>query len=78
MEQGYEEIAVAQGSAKQLIEMGLRVNDRFVDGVALSIFQKYGLAEVLKKEEKPEGSRGRPGSIYKLQSTEGFQLSITE
>lgn len=64
-----------EGTARELIQRGTKVNGRFIDTVGFSVLAKFGVIKVVGKEEKTDPhARGRIGAIYKLQGKPGFKV----
>ena len=64
-----------QGSVKELISQGVKVNGVPVDAVSLSIMSRFGIAKEVGVKEKAPGTRGRAGKIFKLQGKPGFVVT---
>jgi hypothetical protein len=67
-----------QGSVKELISQGVRVNGVSVDAVSLSIMSRFGIAKEIGVKEKAPGTRGRAGKIFKLQGKPGFVVTADQ
>ena len=67
-----------QGSVKELISQGVKVNGVLVDTVSLSVLSRFGIADEVGVKEKAPGTRGRAGKIFKLQGKPGFVVTAEE
>lgn len=73
-----QQYSAFQGSARELIGKGVKVNGRAVDQVSLSVMVRYGIAKEVGTCEKVQGKRGPVGKIYKLQGKPGFVVTAGE
>lgn len=64
-----------QGTAKQLQEMGLKINGVPVDSVALSILCKYKIIRVGGFEERAPGQKGREATVYAIKPNAHVRVS---
>ena len=67
-----------QGSVKELISQGVKVNGVPVDAVSLSIMFRFGIAKEVGVKEKAPGTRGRAGKIFELQDKPGFVVTAEQ
>ncbi len=73
MSQAYQAI---QGTTKELLAKGVKINGQPVDAVGMCILARYGAVKVVGKEVKTEKARGKPGTIYALQGKPGFKVEF--
>lgn len=71
MAQAYKAV---EGTAKELIARGTKINGRCVDTVDLSVMARLGVIKVTGKETRAVPTVGRIGSIYRLQGKPGFNV----
>lgn len=62
-----------QGTIKDFVESGLKVNGKFIDQVGLSVMGKYGMMPAVG-ERKP--ARGKPAAVYQIEAGEGSMFSF--
>lgn len=75
MQQSYKSIT---GTASALQSKGLTINGQPVDPVGFCILARYGAIKIIGKETKPEGRRGKPGTIFKVTGKPGFVVDFQE
>lgn len=68
--------AVYTGTAKELQEKKIKINDVEVDQIGLAYLAKYGIIKVVGTEAKPEHKRGRAGKILAFVPGVEFKVSI--
>ncbi len=71
------------GTASELMSQQLQINGVLLDNVGFCIFTRYGMIEyvgnqVRKVQENGRVSKGKPARVYKVESKEGFVVSIGE
>lgn len=55
-----------EGSSSEIVKAGTFINGQQVDVVGLSVLAKYGMIQIVGKQEKVEGRKGKPGNIYRI------------
>lgn len=68
---------MVQGTAKQLIARGVKVNGRFVDAVALGQMLKFDIISSAGTVDKPVGQRGKAATIYVLRERPNFEITVS-
>lgn len=65
VEQGITKVAdrVYHGTIRDFVDNGLKVNNKFIDQVGLSVMGKYGMMQVVG-QRKP--ARGKPAAVYSI------------
>lgn len=64
-----------QGTAKQLQDMGLKINGVPVDSVALSILCKYKIIKVAGFIPREPGQKGREATVYAIRPNSVVRVS---
>jgi len=64
------------GTAKELVDKGVKVNGRMIDQVTLSIFHRHGLVQEIGVAAKEQHTRGRAAKIFKIESSKGFEVTV--
>lgn len=74
-EQGYFFI----GTAKEIEEKGIKLNDKFLDKVTISALSRHGLIETIGKQvrEQKSKSKGRIAAVFGLKSRDGMVFSCS-
>lgn len=60
-----------EGTASELVSVGLVLNGQKVDAVGVSVLAKYGIIETVGKAPKIEGKRGKVGNVYRVKKIAG-------
>ena len=68
---------MVQGTAKQLIERGVKVNGFHVDAVALGQMLKFKIIDSAGTVDKPVGQRGKAATIYVLRERPEFTITMS-
>ncbi len=66
-----------QGTAKQLIARGVKVNGFHVDAVALGQMLKFKIISTAGTVDKPVGQRGKAATIYVLRERPDFEITVS-
>ena len=71
------------GTASELMSQQLQVNGVLLDNVGFCILARYGMIEYVgnqarKVQENGRVAKGKPARVYKLESREGFVVSLGE
>ena len=66
-----------QGTVKQLIDNGLKVNGKFVDQSMLSVLIRLGIGEEIGEEPKPPNQKGRAAKIYKFENSHQLKFEFS-
>ena len=69
------------GTASELMSQQLQINGVLLDNVGFCIFTRYGMIEYVgnqarKVQEDGRVAKGKPARVYKLESKEGFVVSL--
>ena len=69
------------GTASELMAQQLQINGVLLDNVGFCIFTRYGMIEYVgnqarKVQEDGRVAKGKPARVYKLESREGFVVSL--
>lgn len=64
---------VYQGTVKEFVESGLKINGKNVDAVTLSGMGRYGLLKQVG-EQKPQ--RGRSAAVYEINTQANTEFSF--
>lgn len=64
---------VWQGTVKDFVENGLKVNGKFIDTVGLSVMGKYGIVKAVS-QRKPQ--RGKPAAVYEIDFDQQTMFSM--
>ena len=69
------------GTASELMSQQLQVNGVLLDNVGFCILVRYGMIEYVgnqarKVQENGRVAKGKPARVYKLNSKEGFVVSL--
>ena len=69
------------GTASELMSQQLQINGVLLDNVGFCIFTRYGMIEYIgnqarKVQEDGRVAKGKPARVYKLESREGFVVSL--
>lgn len=62
-----------QGTIKDFVDSGLKVNGKFIDQVGLSVMGKYKMMQVVG-ERKP--ARGKPAAVYQIDTVGNSMFSF--
>ena len=69
------------GTASELMSQQLQINGVLMDNVGFCILARYGMIEYVgnqarKVQEDGRVAKGKPARVYKLESKEGFVVSL--
>lgn len=61
-----ESAKYVEGTVKELVSLGLKVNGFELDAASLGCLLAMGIGECVGIQEKPEGKKGRAPKIYRI------------
>ena len=64
------------GTALDLVNRKVKINNIAVDAVGLSILHKHGIIKAVGIENKANDKRGRAAKIFELKNSRSFTVSI--
>lgn len=64
---------IFEGTAKQFVDAGVRLNGTELDMIAVGNLAKHSLIETVGESDKP--ARGRTPKKYKVESRDGMQFA---
>lgn len=65
-----------KGTVKELVAQGVKVNGVALDQAQLSVLTRLGLANKVGTVARPEGTKGKPASIWELTPTATLSFSV--